>query len=142
MQFDPLKAKYVNVNFCKIQELYADRRYKIGNFRMNVTKLLNSFCEKKGEFDMMNLNVRGYAGKEFYIKIPQDATTKEQIHIKTVTRSRHETANKWLKIFGILRDQFLRGLEKHYMCFRAVAVITQLRIEHGHPLYQVQYAEY
>jgi hypothetical protein len=47
MQFNPLTGKYVNVNFRKIQELYADRRYKIGNFRMNVGTLLDSFCEKK-----------------------------------------------------------------------------------------------
>eukprot|EP00804_Cyclotella_cryptica_P014725 CCRYP_019938-RA/>CCRYP_019938-RA protein AED:0.15 eAED:0.15 QI:0/0/0/1/0/0/2/0/180 len=35
----------------------------------------------------------GYAGKEFYIKIPKDAKTEEHRHIKAVTRSRHETAN-------------------------------------------------
>eukprot|EP00804_Cyclotella_cryptica_P007920 CCRYP_019665-RA/>CCRYP_019665-RA protein AED:0.08 eAED:0.08 QI:0/-1/0/1/-1/0/1/0/146 len=77
----------------------------------------------------------GYGGEDFYIKIPKDATTDEQRRIKTITRSRHETANSRLKVFAILRDKFHHGLEKHSMCFRAVAVIPQLSIEHGHPLY-------
>eukprot|EP00804_Cyclotella_cryptica_P006162 CCRYP_015261-RB/>CCRYP_015261-RB protein AED:0.20 eAED:0.17 QI:0/-1/0/1/-1/0/1/0/139 len=66
----------------------------------------------------------GYAGEEFYIKIPKDAKTEEHRHIKTVTRSCHETANNRLKLFRILKAQFRHGLEKHSMCFRAVVVIT------------------
>jgi hypothetical protein len=62
----------------------------------------------------------GYAGKAFYIIIPKDAKTEEQQHIKTATRSCHETSNKHLKICGILRHQFCHRLEKHSMCFRAV----------------------
>ena len=84
----------------------------------------------------------GYGGEDFYIKIPKHATTDEQRRIKTITRSRHETANNRLKMFGILRQKYRHGLEKHYMCFRAVAVITQLSIKHGHPLYQVEYSQY
>ena len=84
----------------------------------------------------------GYAGKEYYIKIPKDAKTNEHRHIKMVTRSRHELANNRLKVFRMLESQFCHGLEKHSMCFRAVVVITQLNIEYDHSLYKVDYTNF
>jgi hypothetical protein len=83
----------------------------------------------------------GYAGEQFYIKIPKDASSEEEKWMKQVTRSRHETANKRFKIFEILRTRFRHELEKHSSCFRAVVVITQLSIEHGAPLYSVNYSD-
>jgi uncharacterized protein YpmB len=35
--------------------------------------------------------------------------------------------------------RFRHDLEKHSECFRAVVVLTQLSIEHGSPLYSVEY---
>ncbi len=81
----------------------------------------------------------GYCGEKWYIKVPKDATSEEQKRLKTITRSCHETANKRFKIFEVLKKQFRHELEKHLMCFRAVAVITQLSIENGHPLFTVEY---
>lgn len=46
IRFNPL-GKYVTVNFHKIQQLHADRHYKMENLRTNVIKLLDSFKEKK-----------------------------------------------------------------------------------------------
>lgn len=83
----------------------------------------------------------GYRGEEFYIKCPNDASSSEQRYMKTVARSRHETANERFKIFDILRTKFRHPLEKHSMCFRTIAVITQLNIEHGSPLYSVEYVD-
>ena len=83
----------------------------------------------------------GYDGEEFRIKIPADATSEEEKIMKQNARSRHETCNKRFKIFGILKKQFRHGLDKHSSCFRAVAVITQLCIEHGAQLYSVDYCD-
>jgi hypothetical protein len=83
----------------------------------------------------------GYGGEPYYIKCPFDASSREQIYMKKVTRACHETANKRFKVFEILRRQFRHALEKHSMCFRAVAVITQLSIEHGSPLYSVDFVD-
>ena len=41
-------------------------------------------------------------------------------------RSRHETVNKRVKQFKILRDTFRSDIEKHSYVFRAVLVLTQL----------------
>ena len=52
--------------------------------------------------------------------------------------ARHETVNN-LKNFACLRIPFRHGVAKHAAAFRAVAVITQLLIEYGEPLYKVEY---
>jgi hypothetical protein len=58
---------------------------------------------------------------------------------KSVVRSRHETLNKRLKQWHVLHDTFRHDLEKHSSVFRAVDVITQVAIEHGEPLFSVEY---
>ena len=52
-------------------------------------------------------------------------------------RARHETANKRLKQWGVLSQVFCHDLKKHSICFQAVAVLTQLLIENGEPLFQI-----
>jgi hypothetical protein len=44
---------------------------------------------------------------------------------------RHETINQRIKVFKILTDRFRHDIEKHSMCFRACAVLTQLSFVHG-----------
>jgi uncharacterized protein YpmB len=39
----------------------------------------------------------------------------------------------------ILKKHYRHSLEKHSACFRTVAVVTQLSIEYGSPLYEVEY---
>ena len=61
----------------------------------------------------------GYRGEPFYTKVPKAASSKskEEAYMKTVARSRHETANKRLKIYGILKKAFRHDLTKHYVLF-------------------------
>ena len=54
-------------------------------------------------------------------------------------RSRHETVNKRVKQFKILRDTFRSDIEKHSYVFRAVLVLTQLSLKRGEPLFEVEY---
>lgn len=51
--------------------------------------------------------------------------------------ARHETVNKRLKHFNVLKVPFRHSLKFHASCFHAVAVLTQLSIENGSPLFQV-----
>lgn len=51
--------------------------------------------------------------------------------------SRHETVNKRLRQFLILKTEFRHDRQKHPMVFRAVANLTQLKLENGEPLYGV-----
>eukprot|EP00804_Cyclotella_cryptica_P027370 CCRYP_008812-RB/>CCRYP_008812-RB protein AED:0.16 eAED:0.09 QI:0/-1/0/1/-1/0/1/0/164 len=83
----------------------------------------------------------GYQGEPHYLTIPKDAKDREEWFMKTDVQSHHETANKWLKIFDILRKQFRHDLRKHSSVFKAIVVLTQLSIEHGSPLYSVAYCD-
>lgn len=56
-------------------------------------------------------------------------------------RARHETVNKRLKQFNILKQEYRHDLLDHGTVFRAVAVITQLSLQLGEPLYDVEYDE-
>jgi hypothetical protein len=80
----------------------------------------------------------GYIGEEpmvcktpggFYSK--SEGIDKERSRI----RGRHETANARLKIFGILNQKYRHDIKDHAFVFRAVAVLTQLSIESGEPLF-------
>ena len=56
-------------------------------------------------------------------------------------RSRHETINGRFKVWGILREEYRHDIERHGEVFRAVAIITQLAIDDGSPLFQVNYQD-
>lgn len=62
---------------------------------------------------------------------------KTSLNIKLHDRimARHETVNKRMKQFKILKNPFRNALEKHPIVFLAVANLTQLMIENGSPLF-------
>jgi hypothetical protein len=53
-------------------------------------------------------------------------------------RARQETVNKQFKQWGVICEVFCHDMMKHHMCFQAVAVLTQLSIENGEPLFQIK----
>jgi hypothetical protein len=86
---------------------------------------------------------KGYKGDD-----PALAKTKDSLwcdplftDMQAEVRARHETVNKRLKQFGILKQEYRHNLEDHGSVFRAIAVITQLSLELGEPLYEVEYDE-
>ena len=57
---------------------------------------------------------------------------------KSRAQMRHEKFNGMLKEYGVLKQQFRHhSIEKFAMCFEAVSVICQYRMEHGEPLYEL-----
>ena len=52
-------------------------------------------------------------------------------------RARHETINRRLKTWGILKQVFRSKLAKHHIAFRSVLVLEEIAIENGHPPFQV-----
>ena len=81
----------------------------------------------------------GYRGEELKINTPNDYGKDELEDMKANVRHRHETVNRRLKIFGVLAKRYRNEATYHSRCFRAVAVIVQLNIENGAPLYDVVY---
>ena len=53
--------------------------------------------------------------------------------------SRHETINKWSKHWQFLKQVYWHDIRVHQDVFAAIAVISQLAIQNGEPLFSVEY---
>lgn len=83
----------------------------------------------------------GYLGAApQHVKCPMSFVNPQETQkMQQIARCRQETANKRFKQWGCLTQTFRHDIRKHAEVFRAVAVITQLSIQHGEPLFQVRY---
>ena len=80
----------------------------------------------------------GYRGHVRKVKCPKNANTKAaKKRMKARVRSRHETVNGRLKNWGILQQVYRHNISDHGHVLRACAVITQLMMENGEPLFPV-----
>jgi len=81
----------------------------------------------------------GYAGEPAVADLPKEMLcgSPRQRKRKGIVRSRHETCNKRFKQFGALKQVFRHDIKRHKDVFTAIAVITQITIENGNPLFQV-----
>ena len=62
----------------------------------------------------------------------------EELDVKNRVRARHETVNKRIKQFSSLSGIFRHDLDLHSDFVYAACVITQISIEMGEPLFQVE----
>jgi hypothetical protein len=56
-------------------------------------------------------------------------------------RARYKMLNWWLKTCGILSQIFCHRITMHDDVFRVCAVVTQLTIQDGEPLFAVEYED-
>lgn len=84
---------------------------------------------------------KGYRGEPECVCVPNHNVFLNRVgrRQKTLVRARHETLNKRLKQWRCLHDTFRHDLVKHGPVFRAVAVIVQVSLENGEPLFSVPY---
>lgn len=80
----------------------------------------------------LTLADKGYPDQQYFI-----TPTEENGNRHKEIMARHETVNKRLKQFKVLRERFRHNLQKHPRCFYAVANITEILIENGYPLYSI-----
>ena len=108
----------------------------------DITVARQAFVSFLNEGEMANADL-GYRGEDERIKTPQlyHFISKESKRMADTAQARHETVSGKFKIFKVLTEPFRHSLEKQSSCFRAVAVITQLKIENGNPLFQVEYLD-
>jgi hypothetical protein len=84
----------------------------------------------------------GYRGHLDKIKCPgNDANPAENWAMQGRVRACHETLNGRLKNWGSLSQVFRHHIMMHGDVFRACAVVMQLTIENGEPLFEVEYAD-
>ena len=84
----------------------------------------------------------GYVGEDpVNTKVPGSVVhfhDEKQLLVRSRVRRRHETVNKRIKQFKCMATVFRHELTFHGDCFRACAVLTQLEIESGNPLFSVE----
>ncbi len=83
----------------------------------------------------------GYCGDApRYCKTPTDfcSIAEDVDKYRNRLRARHETVNKRLKDFDILVQTYRHDVENHSHVFRAVAVLVQLGLLNGEPLFQLE----
>ena len=85
----------------------------------------------------------GYIGEApLKVRCPKCITTPlERKEMMAVVRMRHETVNRRIKQWRCMKDVFRHGIDFHSICFSAVAVMTQIAISQGEPLFQVKYTD-
>ncbi len=84
----------------------------------------------------------GYRGHADKVKCPKnDVNPVENLKIQGRVRAHHEMLNGRLKNWGKLSQVFHDDIRHHGDVFWACAVITQLTIEHGEPLFAVEYRD-
>ena len=101
-------------------------------------KVLHNFLElgKRVEAD------EGYRGHPDKIKcLGNDTNPAENRGMQGRARARHKMLNGRLKNWGILSQVFRHHITTHGDVFRACAVVTQLTIQDGEPLFEVEYAD-
>jgi hypothetical protein len=101
-------------------------------------KVLRNFLEP-GEWVETHEGYRGHPDK---IKCPgNDVNPAENWAMQGRVRARHEMLNGQLKTWGILSQVFRHRITMHGDVFCACAVVTQLTIENGELLFEVEYAD-
>lgn len=84
----------------------------------------------------------GYRGDPTTLRVPADVLTRqneEADKMQKKVQGRHETVNARMKKFSILKDRYRHDITQHGYVFRAVAVLVQISLQNGDPLYNVEY---
>ena len=73
-----------------------------------------------------------------YARTPNSIWNKnKKKELRNRVRGRHETVNRRFKQFGALHHKFHHDWKLHSSVFRAVAVITQISLIMGEPLFDI-----
>jgi hypothetical protein len=98
-----------------------------------------SYCLEPGEHVEANNGYVGYANK---IKCSNNnCNPVENLGMQGMARSHHETLNGCHKNWGSLEKVYYHDIMLHGTVFYACAVITQLAIVNGKPLFEVEYGD-
>ena len=73
------------------------------------------------------------------VKAPSPLYDKKYTKMKEDVGKRHETVNMRIKTHNCLTEAFRHSVQQHAACFRVAAILTQIAIEQGEPLFDVNY---
>ena len=82
----------------------------------------------------------GYSDSHGWSFTPTGYNTRQQ-RMFAVARARHETVNRYFKVFGAFRNQWRHHRRKHGIAFHAAANVVQARIQLEPTTFQVDYQD-
>ena len=131
----------VGVSIIKGEIVWVNGPYECGLWP-DIKIFRNSFMSHLGPNERVEAD-DGYIGEApEHIKCPKSFTNPAETEkMQQRVRARHETVNKRFKQWGCLSQRFHHEIGRHDDVFRAVAVITQLAIELGEPLFSADYSD-
>ena len=108
----------------------------------DLTIFRNALLSELGDGERVEAD-DGYRGEApRYVKCPKSIGSVElTATMEAFVRRRQETVNKRFKQWGILKQVYRGDTAKHGQPFRVCAIVTQLAIENGEPLFQVDYKD-
>ncbi len=118
----------------KFDQVWIQGPYPAGKFTeiKIFNKVLRHFLDPGGRVKADE----GYVGHPDKIKCPKNVgNPAEKWVMQGRMRAHHKMLNGWLKNWGILSQVYRHDIMRHDKVFRACAVVTQLTIENGDPLF-------
>jgi hypothetical protein len=108
-------------------------------FGINIfNKVLRHFLEPGERVEADN----GYVCAADKIKSPDNPCNPvENEGMQSRARYHHETINGRFKTWGILQQTYRHDIRRHGKVFWAIAIMTQLAISNGSPLFSVEYED-
>ena len=115
---------------------YGAGKNDVSVFRHKLKPLLQQ-ARENSQVKHRGIADRGYRGERALLSVPSSMDTPEVRYFKQRALSRHENFNGRLKNFDCLEERFRHSIKKHKHCFNSCAVIVQLQLENGSPLFVV-----
>ena len=115
--------------------VWTSKQYPAGRFH-DVTIFCDGLKQKLLDAGEVAVADKGYRGKPNTIDLPEDGTL-EWIQEKNQACARHETCNNRFKKWNALKGVFRHSTSLHEDAFQAIVVLTQISIETGQPLFDV-----
>ena len=94
-----------------------------------------------GEMVHADQGYRNRTGEPWNFITPVEPVTLDVEEGHKLARACHESINGRFKRFGVLNSPFRHELEKHGICFRAIASLVQLTLTVDEPAFSINYTE-
>ena len=102
----------------------------------------NALLSKLGNGERVEADDGYIGGAPMHIKCPKSIAHKEESdRMQSLVHRRHETINNRFKQWQILKQVHRNDISHHGRVFHCIAILTQLAIENGEPLFSVDYED-
>ena len=97
----------------------------------------NGLLEKLRQVNKKAIGDLGYRGSQDAVSVPNPYDSRPVKVFKSRACLRHETFNGIIKEFDCLKGRFRHSTTKFAVCFEAVCVLCQYKLEYDRPLFDV-----